>query len=144
LSDQTIKAAEQLSSMADKVAGFAISSYLLLTFACLKDIGPWVQSQPKPFIIGAGVAGVIYVAAVWWLYSRELDIRNIAEFSDDARVLNSVSLWLVWARTLGIAAFTAIGILAVWGASHPPSTAKTASDSKVTQDLGPTHGPSTP
>ena len=60
--------------MADKVAGFAISSYLLLTFACLKDIGPWVQRQPKPFAIGAGVAGFVYIVAVWCLYFAEVHV----------------------------------------------------------------------
>ena len=53
MSDQIVKAAEQLS-LADKVAGFAISSYLLLIFACLKDIGPWLQDQSAAFAIGAG------------------------------------------------------------------------------------------
>ena len=70
MSEQIMKAAEQLSSMADKVAGFAISSYLLLTFACLKDIRPWVQRQPKPFAIGTGVAGLVYIVAVGVCFSQ--------------------------------------------------------------------------
>ena len=111
MSEQIMKAAEQLSSMADKVAGFAISSYLLLTFACLKDIGPWVQRQPKPFAIGAGVAGLVYIVAVWCLYFAEVHVLG------DLPPLTDVSLWLAVARSLGIAAFAAIGILAVWGAA---------------------------
>jgi hypothetical protein len=118
VSDQLMNAAEQLSSMADKVAGFAISSDLLLIFACLKkDIGPWVQKQPMAFAIGTGVAGIVYVAAVWWLYSRELHVLAAAQPSGDLPLLTDVSWWLVWARSLGIAAFTGIGILAVLGAS---------------------------
>ena len=115
MSDQLMSAAAQLSSMADKVAGFAISSNLLLIFACLKDIGPWVQKQPTAFAIGTGAAGVVYVAAVWWLHFRELYVLTAAKPSDLA-LLTNVSSWLAWARSLGIAAFTAIGIIAVLGA----------------------------
>ncbi len=110
MSDQLMSAAGQLSSMADNVAGFAISSDLLLIFACLKDIGHWVQKQPTAFAIGTGVAGILYVAAVWWLYSRELYVLATIQTSDLA-LLTNVSWWLVWARSLGIAAFTAVGIL---------------------------------
>jgi hypothetical protein len=137
VSDQIIKATEQLSSMADKVAGFAISSYLLLTFACLKDIGPWVKYQPLPFAIGAGLAGVVYIVAVSQLYFKELHTRHMAGPSADLAVLDGVSLWLVWARTLGIAAFAAIGILAVWGAGNPPASANADCVHKVTQEPDP-------
>lgn len=120
--DQIGSAAERLSSMADKVAGFAISSNLLLIFACLKDIGPWLKSDWESFAIGTGAGGLVYVAAVLLLYSRELKIRALAPLPDDLSLLNSVSWWLVWARILGIAAFTAIGILAVWGAHQGART----------------------
>jgi hypothetical protein len=120
VSDQVVNAADRLSAMADKVAGFAISSNLLLTFACLKDISLWVHNKTGPFLIGTGVAGCVYVAAVWWLYSRELHVRAKAQPSDDLSLLNSVSRSLVWALSLGIAAFTAIGMLAVAGASSGP------------------------
>jgi hypothetical protein len=109
-----MKAAERLSSMADSVAGFAISSYLLLTFACLKDIGPWVTSQPKPFAIGAGVAAVLYILAVWSLYVAESYVLGNAE------PLSTVSLLLAVARSVGIAAFAFIGILAVKRAGAGP------------------------
>jgi hypothetical protein len=106
--------------MADKVAGFAISSNLLLIFACLKDISPWVHNKTLPFQVGTGLGGCVYVAAVWWLYFRELHVRARGQPSDDLPLLNSVSRSLVWARSLGIAAFTAIGMLAVAGASNGP------------------------
>jgi hypothetical protein len=120
MSDQIEKATDQLSSMADKVAGFAISSYLLLIFACLKDIGPWVQTQGTPFAIGAGIGGIVYIGAVFWLYYLELHVRSKAQRSGEFPLLNSVSLWLVLARTSGIAVFALVGILAIVGASHPP------------------------
>lgn len=116
MSDQVANAAERLSSMADKVAGFAIGSYLLLIFACLKDINPWVQTDTFWFAIGTGVAGIVYIAAVWLLYYLELNIRAKALSSSELGLLNSVSLWLVLARSAGIAAFTLVGILAVIGA----------------------------
>jgi hypothetical protein len=112
-------AAHQLSSMADKVAGFAISSYLLLAFACLKDIGPWVQRQPTAFAIGTGVAGIVYIAAVWLLYFGEVYVIAKAQTSDLA-LLTNVSLWLAGARSLGIAAFAAVGIPAVLGTKKGP------------------------
>ena len=98
--------------MADKVAGFAISSYLLLTFACLKDIGQWVQKEPRPFAIGAAGAGFVYIGAVWCLYFAEAYVAGHLP-----KPLTYVSLWLAIARSLGIAAFAAIGIAAVWGAA---------------------------
>jgi len=119
MSDQIEKAADQLSAMADKVAGFAISSYLLLIFACLKDIGPWVQSQEIPFAIGAGIGGIAYIGAVFWLYYLEFRVRSKVQYSGDFSLLNTVSLWLMLARTAGIAVFTIVGILAIVGASHP-------------------------
>ena len=79
VSDQLAEAADRLSSMADKVAGFAISSSLLLTFACLKDIGDWVKHQPWQFAVGTFVAGCIYVAAVLWLYFQELQVRAMSD-----------------------------------------------------------------
>ena len=100
--------------MADKVAGFAISSYLLLTFACLKDIGQWVQKEPRPFAIGAAGAGFVYIGAVWLFHLEEVEVLSPAA---DFAVLADVSLWLAIARSLGIAAFAAIGIAAVWGAA---------------------------
>ena len=110
-----MKAAEQLSSMADKITGFGISANLVLIFACLKrDISTWVQRQPKAFIIGACVAGLLYIAAVWVLHYLESYILGTAQPTDDPE------LWLAWARTLGIAVFTAIGMLVVCGASKPP------------------------
>jgi hypothetical protein len=113
-----MKAAEQLSSMADKVAGFAISSNLLLIFACLKkDISSWVQNQTMAFVIGTCVAGVVYVTAVWLFHCEEVAVLDKAS---DLGVLTDVSWWLVWARSLGIAAFTGIGILAVLGSSKEP------------------------
>jgi hypothetical protein len=115
VSNDLMNAASQLSSMADKVAGFAISSDLLLIFACLKDIGPWLRKQPTEFAIGTGVAGIVYVGAIWWLHSQELYVLAAAKPSDLA-LLTNVSSWLAWARSLGIAAFTAIGITAVLGA----------------------------
>lgn len=133
MSDQIMQAAEQLSSMADKVAGFAISSYLLLTFACLKDIGPWVQRQPKPFAIGAGVAGFVYIVAVWCLYFAEVHVLG------DLPPLTNVSLWLAVARSLGIAAFAAIGILAVWGAAKGSEAGSARAD--VNKEDGRVDGP---
>ena len=114
MSEQIVKAAEQLSSMADRVAGFAISSNLLLTFACLKqDISSWVENQTKAFVIGTAVAGVIYVVAVYLFHLEEVAVlSNDSDFA----LLTNVSQWLVWARVLGIVAFTVIGILAVLGA----------------------------
>ena len=91
MSDELMSAAKQLSSMADKVAGFAISSYLLLIFACLKDIGPWVHERKMPFVVGTLVSRVIYVGAVWWLYSRELYVLLSAKPPDFA-LLSDVSL----------------------------------------------------
>jgi hypothetical protein len=116
MSDQIMKAAEQLSSMADKVAGFAISSYLLLIFACLKDIGPWLRDQSAAFAIGAGVAGVAYIAAVWCLYFGEVHVFDTAKPPGGLDLLANVGFWLAVARSLGIAVFAAIGILAVFGA----------------------------
>lgn len=117
ISDQLAEAADRLSSMADKVAGFAISSSLLLTFACLKDIGDWVKHQPWQFAVGTFVAG-IYVAAVLWLYFQELQVRAMSNLSTDQ--LAGVHRSLMLARCLGIALFTAIGIAAVFGASRGP------------------------
>jgi hypothetical protein len=134
VSDQIMKAAEQLSSMADNVAGFAISSYLLLTFACLKDIGPWVQRQPKPFAIGAGVAGFVYIVAVWCLYFAENHVVGHLP-----PPLTDVSLWLAFARSLGIAAFAAIGILAVWGAAKGSEAGSARAD--VNKEDGLVEGP---
>jgi hypothetical protein len=119
--------------MADKVAGFAISSYLLLTFACLKDIGPWVQRQPKPFAIGAGEAGFVYIVAVWCLYFAEVHVLG------DLPPLTNVSLWLAVARSLGIAAFAAIGILAVWGAAKGSEAGSARAD--VNKEDGLVDGP---
>ena len=77
MSEQIVKAAEQLSSMADRVAGFAISSNLLLTFACLKqDISSWVKNQTKAFVIGTAVAGVIYVVAVYLFHLEEVAVLS--------------------------------------------------------------------
>jgi hypothetical protein len=45
-----INEAGRLSDMADKVAGFAISSNLVLVFACLKDIGAWVKTETAAFL----------------------------------------------------------------------------------------------
>jgi hypothetical protein len=118
VSDQLAEAAERLSSMAEKVAGFAISSSLLLTFACLKDIGDWVTHQPWQFAVGTFVAGCIYVAAVLWLYFQELQVRAMSNLSTDQ--LAGVHRSLMLARCLGIALFTAIGIAAVFGASRGP------------------------
>jgi hypothetical protein len=116
--DQIMKSAEELSSMADKVAGFGISANLILIFACLKkDISSWVQSQPKAFMIGTCVAGLLYITAVWVLHYGESYVLGAAEPPGGPPLL--VSLWLAWARTLGIAVFTAIGMLVVWGASKP-------------------------
>ena len=118
MSDQFREAAERLSSMSDKVAGFAISSSLLLTFACLKDIGDWVKHRPWQFAIGTFVAGCIYIAAVLWLYFQELQVRAMSSRSTDP--LAGVHRSLMLARCLGIALFTAIGIAAVFGASQGP------------------------
>jgi hypothetical protein len=110
-----LNAADRLAAMADKVAGFAISSNLLLIFACLKDIGPWVQHQTVPFLVGIGTGGLVYVAAVWWLYGREISTRAMVSFDGSDPTLDSVSCSLVWARSLGITAFAIIAMLAVWG-----------------------------
>ena len=115
-----LAAAERLSAMADKVAGFAISSDLLLTFACLKDISSWVQHKTSAFLIGTGLGGFAYIAAVWWLYFREFDVRAKAELCDVLSPLDNVSRSLVWARSIGIAFFTMIAMLAVWGTRVGP------------------------
>ena len=116
--ERVMKAAEQLSSMADRVAEFAISSNLLLTFACLKnDISSWVQQQKAAFVIGTGAAGIIYLVAIWLFHLEEVEVLSPAA---NFAVLADVSWWLVWARTLGVAAFTAIGMLAVLGARKDP------------------------
>jgi hypothetical protein len=118
VSFEVTTAAEQMSSMADKVAGFGISANLVLIFACLKrDISTWVQSQPKAFMIGTCVAGLLYVTAVWLLHYGESYVLGASQQPGDPELL--VSVWLAWARTLGIAVFTAIGMLVVWGASKP-------------------------
>jgi hypothetical protein len=117
MSEQLVSAAGQLSSMADKVAGFAISSDLVLIFACMKEVGPWVQKQMGGILIGTAVAGAAYILAVWCLHCLELKVLDKAQLSGDLTLLTSVSWWLAGARSLGIAAFTLIGMGAVWGAS---------------------------
>jgi hypothetical protein len=114
--DQFAEAAERLSSMADKVAGFAISSSLLLTFACLKDIAHWVTDEPWSFAIGTGVAGFIYVVAVALLYRQESKVRAMS--NPFPKPLARVNRSLMLARCLGIALFTAIGIAALFGAHY--------------------------
>jgi hypothetical protein len=66
-------------------------------------------------LIGTSAGGCIYIAAVWWLYFREISVQSGGLPIEDLSLLDSVSWSLVWARTFGIAAFTIIAALAVWG-----------------------------
>jgi hypothetical protein len=110
VSDEFWEAGERLSSMGDKVAGFAISSSLILTFACLnKDIAKFVTESPGEFAIGTLAAGLIYVGSVVWLYREERNVRALSTLSSGGP-LAVVHRLLMLARCLGIAVFTAIGI----------------------------------
>jgi hypothetical protein len=115
--NRVLDSADKLSDMANKVAGFAISSNLLLTFACLKDLGSWVKRQTVAFLIGVAVGGCVYVAAIWILYAQEFAIRNVVASADFASILCQTGDVLVWSRTLGVVAFTLVAALAVWGTS---------------------------
>jgi hypothetical protein len=109
--------ARRLSDMANSVAGFAISSSLVLIFACLKDLSDWISSKPIWFCIGIALGNAVYVAAVWLLYRRETALLKLSGVS---RTPGDVSHLLAWSRTAGIIFFAVISFLAVWGAGRGP------------------------
>jgi hypothetical protein len=122
--------AHRLSDMANNVAGFAISSNLLLIFACLKDIAEWLKVRMVAFEIGVGTGGIVYVGAVWFLHCRELGVLRKTETSDILVTVADVSDALFWSRIAGIAAFTAVSMLAIFGASKGKDASSTTRVSK--------------
>lgn len=107
--------ARRISDMADKVAGFSISSNLLLAFAALRDLGSWVKGKTHWFLAGVVIAGMLYAGAVWFLHAEEFSALSDAKISTAA--VNRYIDLLSGCRIAGIALFTVIAFLAVFGTS---------------------------
>lgn len=117
----TLEGARQLSDMANSVAGFAITSNLLLIFACLKDIGPWVRRDKAWFFIGIGGAFIFYAGAVCLLHYIETTVSGAIPERDLPPTISTVSTWLLGCRLAGIFLSCAIAAIAVIGTSRNDS-----------------------
>jgi len=109
--------ASRISDMGNAVAGFAISSYLVLVFATLKDLSPWVKAKSGYFAAGILLGACMYVGAIWLLHAEEMSLI-IASSPGDQAVMKQVGHVVVLARTAGVAAFACVALLAIWGSRH--------------------------
>src|SRR5260221_13171732 len=92
-----LDAADRLSAMGAKVSAFAITSSLLLIFACLEQLSKWLKSEWPGFMIGLVISCIIYVAAVWVLFVLERQTRTRVaseSFSHVIDITRRVAVWL--------------------------------------------------
>ena len=68
---ELVSSASEVSSMGDKVAGFAIAQNLVWILAAVRgDLGSWLGSRRAWFLGGAVAAGFVYGGIEWCLRSH--------------------------------------------------------------------------
>jgi hypothetical protein len=102
--DMLVDGMNRLFDMGNKVAGFAISSGLLLVFACFKDLAFWVKNRSHDIQIGIVTSNIIYIGGVWCLHFKELAVLKIIS-PPHIDALRAISIELAEARTVGILFF---------------------------------------
>jgi hypothetical protein len=121
VSDQLEQATDRLSSMADKVAGFGISTALILTWGSFKDLAPSIEAHRLAFVIATIAGGCMYIGAVIYLYYAEGQLRAPEKrVINDGDKIHQVNRLLALARCVGVALFTGIAVTAIIGAGSQP------------------------
>jgi len=108
------EAATQLETLADRITGFAIGSYLALLVASLSDARLAIKGPQLPwFAVGTGVGTLVYYGLVTWLFGWEQRIRARLPSAPD--VARQVRTLIFVARLVGITIFAAIWS---WALAH--------------------------